>query len=69
MKRAIGIVSAVMAAVSCGTVLGQDWPQWRGPNRDGVAPKSPALADSWPAEGPKKLWESRDRILTQQMNG
>ena len=35
-----------------------DWPQWRGPNRDGVAPASPKLMDTWPANGPKIVWES-----------
>jgi outer membrane protein assembly factor BamB len=33
-----------------------DWPQWRGPDRDGVAPSSPPLIDKWPKEGPKRLW-------------
>src|SRR4051812_9913903 len=35
-----------------------DWPQWRGPNRDGVAPSGPKLLDTWPKEGPKQLWKS-----------
>jgi outer membrane protein assembly factor BamB len=35
-----------------------DWPQWRGPNRDSVAPASPRLLDAWPKEGPKLLWQS-----------
>jgi outer membrane protein assembly factor BamB len=35
-----------------------DLPQWRGPNRDGVALSSPKLLDSWPKEGPKVLWKS-----------
>ena len=35
-----------------------DWPQWRGPTRDGVAPDSPPLAEAWPNEGPAKLWQS-----------
>lgn len=39
-----------------------DWPQWRGPNRDGVARNSPPLLDKWPAEGPKLVWKSQDRI-------
>lgn len=38
-----------------------DWPQWRGPNRNGIAPSSPKLLDIWPKEGPKLLWKS-DRI-------
>jgi outer membrane protein assembly factor BamB len=35
-----------------------DWPQWRGPTRDGIAPAGPKLLDTWPAEGPKLLWKS-----------
>jgi hypothetical protein len=35
-----------------------DWPQWRGPNRDGVVLKSPKLLDSWPKNGPPLLWKS-----------
>lgn len=34
-----------------------EWPQWRGPNRDGVAPSSPALLDAWPKEGPPLAWK------------
>ena len=68
MNRFAGCVCAVVA-LSFATAWGQDWPQWRGPNRDGVAAGSAALADSWPADGPKKLWESEEKILTQQNNG
>lgn len=35
-----------------------DWPQWRGPDRNGVAPSSPKLIDSLPPDGPKLLWKS-----------
>jgi outer membrane protein assembly factor BamB len=35
-----------------------DWPQWRGPNRNGIAPNGPKLLDSWPKEGPTLLWKS-----------
>lgn len=31
-----------------------DWPQWRGPLRDGIARES---IRPWPADGPVKLWE------------
>jgi len=37
-------------------VLGADWPQWRGPNRDGVCTET-GLLKSWPEGGPKLLWE------------
>lgn len=34
-----------------------DWPQWRGPNRDGhAAPQS--LMDRWPAGGPSVKWQA-----------
>ena len=34
-----------------------DWPQWRGPNRDGISPEM-GLLRKWPAEGPRKLWSA-----------
>jgi outer membrane protein assembly factor BamB len=34
-----------------------DWPQWRGPNRDGISLET-GLNFVWPESGPKKLWEA-----------
>lgn len=36
------------------------WPQWRGPNRDGFSTET-NLLKTWPAEGPTLLWSS-DKI-------
>src|SRR5436190_4733435 len=36
-----------------------DWPQWRGPNRDGHS-KETGLLKEWPAGGPKLLWQVND---------
>ncbi|MGH9838195.1 MAG: PQQ-binding-like beta-propeller repeat protein, partial [Blastocatellia bacterium] len=36
-----------------------DWPQWRGPKRDGISQES-GLLKQWPAEGPKLLWQVND---------
>ncbi len=36
---------------------GSAWPQWRGPQRDGVSPETGWRKD-WPAEGPPKLWRA-----------
>ena len=33
-----------------------DWPQWRGPQRDGIS-KENGLLKQWPKEGPKLLWQ------------
>ena len=35
-----------------------EWPQFRGPNRDGIALKSPKLLETWPKEGPPHVWTS-----------
>ncbi len=34
-----------------------DWPQWRGPNRDGIS-KETGILKSWPEDGPKVLWSA-----------
>src|SRR5262245_20083300 len=36
-----------------------DWPQWRGPQRDGISKES-GLLKEWPKEGPKLLWVQKD---------
>jgi len=52
-KQAYLAVAGVVAVLFVGQVLGQDWPQWRGPGRDGKAAfKAPeawpkALAEKW----------------------
>jgi outer membrane protein assembly factor BamB len=35
-----------------------DWPQWRGPNRDGLSQETDLLT-SWPEKGPMQLWEAK----------
>lgn len=34
-----------------------NWPQWRGPNRDGIS-KETGLLKQWPAEGPALVWKA-----------
>lgn len=48
IPMALGLISALHAG---------DWPQWRGPNRDGVSLEKGLLA-SWPEGGPKLAWKS-----------
>jgi len=43
-----------------------DWPQYLGPNRDGVYPGE-ALTRAWPTDGPKVLW--RKRNISAGMSG
>ena len=37
---------------------GSDWPQWRGPNRDGIS-KETGLLKQWPKEGPPLVWKTK----------
>ena len=50
------LFTVVWLAVGSIVTAGEtDWPQWRGPNRDGhAAPQR--LLQSWPEGGPKLLW-------------
>jgi outer membrane protein assembly factor BamB len=53
-----GFALAVIAAVDLGVRAappGGNWPQWRGPQRDGVSTETGLLA-SWPAGGPNRLF-------------
>ncbi len=49
------ILTAVLAATLAGPAAAADWPQFRGPGRDGVA-RGETLAPAWPQEGPPVLW-------------
>jgi len=48
----VGLTCVVLVAA---VALGGDWPQWRGPNRDGIS-KETGLLKQWPEGGPKQLW-------------
>ena len=37
----------------------EDWPQWRGPKRDGLSQEKNLLQE-WPKDGPKLLWQVSD---------
>ena len=39
-------------------VQGNDWPQWRGPQRNGISEETGWLT-SWPPSGPKQLWRGK----------
>jgi outer membrane protein assembly factor BamB len=41
------------------TAATTDWPQWRGPERNGISHER-GLLKQWPAEGPKLLWQVND---------
>ena len=51
----LSMVLALAAAVQ-GTVT--DWPQFLGPDRNGVY-RGPALAETWPPSGPRVVWQKQ----------
>jgi outer membrane protein assembly factor BamB len=53
------LYSAVGIIVFACPVSAADWPQWRGPHRNGVSVES-GLLKEWPKEGPKLLWQAKD---------
>jgi len=54
MRRLILSIVAATAAIAV-TVSAADWPQYLGPERNGIY-RGPAIADTWPATGPKVVW-------------
>ena len=51
---------AVVFGVWLSAAHADDWPQWRGPHRDGVSEETGLLGE-WPEDGPKLLWRA-DKI-------
>src|SRR4051812_49805987 len=45
------------AGLATGTARADDWPQWLGPQRDGVW-RETGILDKFPAKGPKVLWRA-----------
>jgi len=45
----------ILAVTLSSPAFAQDWPQFRGPNRDGVSDNT-GLLKAWPEDGPKLLW-------------
>ena len=48
----IGVIVTIMT----GSSLAADWPQWRGPNRDGKSADT-GLLKEWPNDGPPLAWK------------
>ena len=55
-KIALGLLLILLCASSL-AAQNSDWPQWRGPNRDGVS-KETGLLKQWPTEGPPLVWKA-----------
>jgi outer membrane protein assembly factor BamB len=54
-KLTVGFTILFLSSI----VRADDWPQWRGPQRDGVSQEK-GLLKEWPATGPKLIWHVTD---------
>lgn len=54
MKAGLFMLCLGWAAMALGAADG-NWPQWRGPNRDGKSVET-GLLQEWPEGGPRRLW-------------
>ena len=58
--RARRMTLIVVVIGLCASTAGAlDWPQWRGPQRDGISQET-GLLKEWPKDGPKLLWQLKD---------
>jgi len=58
MKHTVSL--ATLLSLCSWIALCADWPQFRGPSRDGISPET-GLLQNWPDGGPKVVWRN-DRI-------
>jgi outer membrane protein assembly factor BamB len=56
MYSVLRVVVASLMLLVAGTLVAADWPQWRGPQRNGLS-RETGLLKQWPKEGPKLLWQ------------
>src|SRR5438034_1265652 len=59
MKCTLGIRVFFVVSTALSLVAG-DWPQWRGPQRNGISGET-GLLKEWPKEGPKLRWQKNLR--------
>ncbi|TWU46954.1 PQQ-binding-like beta-propeller repeat protein [Rubripirellula reticaptiva] len=52
-----GLLSVIFFLLTSPTVRGDDWAQWRGPNRDAQSQET-GLSTQWPASGPPLAWKA-----------
>jgi len=64
MKIRVLMLATAMVLLLVQQAFGQNggqsaanWPQWRGPNRDGIS-KETGLLKQWPADGPALVWKA-----------
>lgn len=52
-------LTGLALTLSLAVGIAADWPQWRGPNRDGIS-RDTGLLQEWPKDGPAVRWKLTD---------
>src|SRR5438105_3822527 len=55
----LGFLVAWLPLLALVRARADDWPQWRGPKRDGHS-RETGLLKEWPKEGPRLVWQVKD---------
>lgn len=55
MKTKTLVYHIIMIIFIATLVFADDWPQWRGANRDGISSEQNLLKE-WPEDGPELIW-------------
>ena len=58
MKNSLAILSLGLFLGISSLCTAADWPQWRGPDQNGISKES-GWSAKWPASGPKQLWKAQ----------
>jgi len=51
------LLAAILISKTLSAGEAEQWPQWRGPDRNGISKEKNVNAE-WPKDGPKKLWSA-----------
>lgn len=60
MRKTVVTLSGVMLYAAASMLIAADWPEFRGPNRDGICSET-GLLRNWPVSGPPLLWKVGQR--------
>jgi outer membrane protein assembly factor BamB len=58
-QHALALLAFPALLLAVAPTRADDWPQWRGPNRDGRSIET-GLLKEWPEDGPKLVWQVKD---------
>src|SRR5436305_29567 len=59
MKARVALLVVVGMGILPWIGTAADWPQWRGPDRNGIS-KETGLLKEWPKDGPRLVWQQKE---------